>query len=436
MNTVVLGAAGFLGQHVVKLLSDSQRNVLAVVRPGSTHPFDAWGVPTCEVDLQNAQHVQDVLQTADSVIFCAGRTFVSGMPNAEYQRQNVKLVRSFIEAIENRSDIRVVFTSSMSAIAASRIPHPFAGTEDRSLSCTDRMSPYDWAKLDCERLALDAAERGRNIVILNPGYMLGPLATRQSGLSTTFLVEWFCLQTSPFYIDGGQSYCDVRDVAAAHVAALEQGQPGTRYAVGGSNLRTTDFYDELGQVTGINRPFRVRPLTAWVGAALGDVIQHLSRARLKNEVHRDFVRSLPLFYYADSRRAEQDLSYQHRPLQETLLQTIQSLYEFDRLPTDSFRFVTTMTTENSNRVLMLKQLANKSNYRQFLLKRFDDIYEICEQNIDLRKALDQSLRLSVFHSRRGRFEFIDSEHKQHVSVLRRFFEYTWFASDEYLEMMS
>jgi len=95
-----------------------------------------------------------------------------------------------------------------------------------------------------------------------------------------------------------------------------------------------------------------------------------------------------------------------------------------------------MTTENINRVLMLKQLATKSSYRQFLLKRFNDIYEICEQNIDLRKALDQSLKLSVFHARRGRFEFIDSEHKQHVSVLRRFFEYTWFASDEYLERVN
>ncbi|MCH2204057.1 MAG: NAD-dependent epimerase/dehydratase family protein [Fuerstiella sp.] len=417
MSTVVFGAAGFLGQHVVKLLNDSRRNVLAAVRPGATHPFAEWGVPTCEVDLRKVQQVHDALRTADSVIFCAGRTFVRGMPTAEYELQNVNLVRSFIEALENRSDIRVVFTSSMSAIAGSRLPHSFTGTEDRSLACTDRLNPYDSAKVDCERLALAAAARGRNIVVLNPGYMLGPIASRQSGLSTTFLVEWFCLQASPFCINGGQSYCDVRDVAAAHVAALEHGQPGSRYVVGGFNLRTTDFYDELAQVTGISGPFRIPPLTAWVGAAIRDAIQCLMPSRLKYHVHRDFVRSLALFYFADSRRAEQDLSYQTRPIQNTLLQTIQSLYEYGQLPTDSFRFVTTMTPENSNRVLMLKQLADKSSYRQFLLKRFDDIYQICEQNVDLREALDQSLRLSVFHARRGRFEFSDSEHKLDLIAL-------------------
>jgi len=41
---------------------------------------------------------------------------------------------------------------------------------------------------------------------------------------------------------GGINVVDVRDVATAHVEALERGRPGERYLVGGVNLSLRDLF--------------------------------------------------------------------------------------------------------------------------------------------------------------------------------------------------
>ncbi|NJL94169.1 MAG: hypothetical protein HC915_10805 [Anaerolineae bacterium] len=67
-------------------------------------------------------------------------------------------------------------------------------------------------------------------VILNPGIILGPGDLNL--ISGTIIIELVkgTLRTLP--LQGGSAYIDVRDVAAAHLAAAERGHSGQRYIWG------------------------------------------------------------------------------------------------------------------------------------------------------------------------------------------------------------
>src|SRR5207302_3531254 len=128
--------------------------------------------------------------------------------------------------------MRVVFTSSLSAVGGSIEPCVYAEDGGRAGVREDLLNAYDRAKIICEELALASARRGNQIVILNPGLLLGPGAQATSNLAAPFQLLWLCQGKLPFYVNGGVTLCDVRDVARAHVAALTRGEAGRRCILG------------------------------------------------------------------------------------------------------------------------------------------------------------------------------------------------------------
>src|SRR5690606_8356343 len=135
----------------------------------------------------------------------------------QYRRQNVAITQAFFDALAKRPATRVVFTSSLSTVGGSQAPRVYREDSGREGISEAWLSPYDRAKIDCERIALQSAADGNDVVVLNPGLLLGPGATANSNLAAPFCLLWF-LQgqfAAKFYVNGGVTLSDVRDVAAA-----------------------------------------------------------------------------------------------------------------------------------------------------------------------------------------------------------------------------
>src|SRR5207249_1070632 len=143
----------------------------------------------------------------------------------EYQRQSVSITHAFFDALGERPTTRVVFTSSLSTVSGSIEPCVYTEDGGRAGICEDLLNAYDQAKIACEELALASARRGNQVVILNPGLLLGPGAGPSSNLAAPFQLLWICQRKLEFYVNGGVTLCDVRDVARAHIAALTRGTP-------------------------------------------------------------------------------------------------------------------------------------------------------------------------------------------------------------------
>jgi dihydroflavonol-4-reductase len=122
----------------------------------------------------------------------------------------------------------------------------------------------------------------------------------------------------PAIVEGGTNIVDVEDVAEGHLRAAERGRPGERYVLGGHNVTWTAVIDRIAELSGVRRPIVViQPELAGVaraaeavglgvpGFALGEALSLMSQN-----------------WQFSSRKAERELGYRARPLDETLGATI------------------------------------------------------------------------------------------------------------------
>jgi dihydroflavonol-4-reductase len=419
---LVLGARGFLGEHIVQQLLLTGCQVIAAVRPGSRHAFSSPRVTVIAGDLRDAAFLRAALERADAAIFAAGRVWRPGLALEEYHRQNVGIVEPFFAALGRHREMRVVFTSSLATLSGSRTPHVFAEDGDRGAVCERWLTPYARAKIACERLALDSAGRGHHVVVLNPGQLLGPGVHAGSNLATAFVLLWFCRGQAPFYVRGGTTYSDVRDVARAHVAALGQGRSGRRYILGGHCLARGEFYGRVAGLVGLRAPRGVPARLVHLVMALADGLAFLSAGAFRSPVHRTFARGEGLYYYGDSQRAASELDYRIAPLERTILDTLRDYHARGLLPA-ALDFVAEVPADDAPAFVRLRRLAEGSVYSRFLLARMPRVYALCRANRDLSAALTRLADVSRPDRSRAA---ADRRH------LIRFFEYLYFASDEFL----
>lgn len=428
MKVLIAGAAGYLGEHVVRAAMDAGHEVAVYVR-GGTVRFP-HGVRLIEGDLTDVALLQSALADVDAAIFSAGRNFQPGLPLDAYYSQNVSIVEAFLEALAaSNQNARVVFTSSMSAIGGSEQPVVFNEASGRAAVADGRLNAYDRAKIECERLARAAQNAGRNLVILNPGFMLGPSASADSRMTTGFLVHWYCLKKNPAIVgDGGHSFCDVRDVARAHVAALTRGSG--QYILGGDNLGAAEIQSLMSAQTGLGTPLQVPVAVAYGVSAAMDAVSAATFGAWRNPIHREFARSLPLYYWADSSRAARDLGYHTRPLDQTIRDTIDDFVARGVLP-EEFAYVATINDENRSAMLLLRELADRNLHRSFLLPQLPKILAACRQNGELNGALQTALAAGRYDPDKGRFLWTTTAPKPALEKLRGLLDYCYYASDQF-----
>jgi dihydroflavonol-4-reductase len=116
-----------------------------------------------------------------------------------------------------------------------------------------------------------------------------------------------------FTAPGGLSYADARDVAAGLVAAADRGRTGERYILTSreGNLSHEDFFARVGEVTGVRRRQVLFPRRLALGA---------SRLPL-SPVHHDEVEAACNWWFYDPGKAERELGFATRPLDETIAAT-------------------------------------------------------------------------------------------------------------------
>ncbi len=140
-TVLVTGATGGVGAFVLRELAAQGRPVLALARPESAHLVDGEGVDVVEGDLADLDSLREAVASADAVIHAAC-TFVR--PEVD-----VTAMRAMVEAWRRGP---FVFVSSVDAYG-----HPAGDAVAEGAPSRQPLSPYGRAKLDCERILLDAA---------------------------------------------------------------------------------------------------------------------------------------------------------------------------------------------------------------------------------------------------------------------------------------
>jgi dihydroflavonol-4-reductase len=315
-RTLVTGATGLIGSHVVPQLLERGDDVVVAVRARSSQEtvqaLREQGVRTVTADVLDRQGVRRALQGVDRLFHIAGVTRLTE-PRQSAFAINVEGTRIVLEEALRADVERVVFTSSVAAIG----PAPLGRTADESnFWDAGRFSiPYVDSKHEAEVVAMRLVARGLPVVIVNPAHVLG---AGDPGRSSTALVRRFLARQIPAYVEGTLNVVSVADVARGHLLADERGDVGQRYILGNRNYTLTRLFADLGRISGVEPPALRLPLP--VALALASAGQRLpGLPPLPAPVE---VRAASLNWAFSNRRAKRELGWTTSPHEDCLEETV------------------------------------------------------------------------------------------------------------------
>ena len=310
MKYLVTGATGLLGNNIVRELLARGQSVRVLSRATSDpRPLSGLDVERTTGDVGDAQSLQTAARGIDVVIHCAGHVHIGWSQKEQHEAINVGGARN-VAAAALAAGARLVHVSSINALGLGMLATP-AGEESALPGIT--ACPYPVTKRKGDEVVLEAVRQGLTAAIVHPGFMLGPWDWKPS--SGRMLLE--VAKGLPLAPVGAHSLCDVRDVAAGAIAAANAADAGRRFILAGHNMTYWQSWKLMARLTGGRGPwFPAGPINRWIGGWWGD--RTYRRTGVEPDLNSAAIAMSCEQHCFSSARAEQELGYKIRPLEETI----------------------------------------------------------------------------------------------------------------------
>jgi dihydroflavonol-4-reductase len=298
----VTGGTGFVGLNLVQQLMAAGWEVTALHRPSSDLEFLSRFGPRLAVGAITDRNslLAAIPDRTDTLFHVAGNTNMWRKRNAEQTRDNVDGTRCVVEAAITKGVRRLIVTSSISAYG------PVSGEVTEQTPSRAAQSPinYQRTKWQAQEIARAATGRGLEVVIMQPGAIMGPYDIGTWSRVFTMVRDG----TLPGVPPASLTFAHVREVAAAHIAAADRGENGGQYLLGGENKSTLDLVREVATVSGKPAPDKEVPAgLIRMLARIGDFYSNFTGKppRITPEMAATFGRKITV----SSSKAQRELGY-------------------------------------------------------------------------------------------------------------------------------
>ena len=321
---LVTGATGLLGGPLVRaLLADGQR--VRILRRHASR-LDLLGDAAHQVehalgDVTDSDSVYEAMQGVHHVYHAAGFVNFDGDREAErLWKVNGEGTAHVVNAALARGVKRLVHTSSIAALGR---PEKSGETIDETRAWTHSKanSVYAETKHAAELEVQRAVAEGLDAVLVNPSLIFG---VGRSGDNTIRIAEQIRDGKVPAIPTGSTNVVDAEDVARGHLLAMQRGQTGERYLLGGPNLTWREIIETFARAFEVAPPHRTfNPRLARWTAVVSEAVAFVTRTRPL--ITKETARTASSRYHYDTAKAERELGYTFRPFEETARRIAASL---------------------------------------------------------------------------------------------------------------
>jgi dihydroflavonol-4-reductase len=320
LKCFVTGATGFLGSQVARQLLARGAELRLLVRP--TSRLDNIAELNAERvigDLRDVDSLRKGMTGCEFVFHVAADYRLWTLNRQELYQSNVNGTSNILQAARDSGVKRVIYTSSVATMGFGNNGH--LTDEESPVSLDNMVGDYKRSKFMAERLAIEAAQAGQDVVIVNPTTPIGERDIKPT--PTGQIVVDFLKKKFPAYVDTGLNLVDVVDCAEAHVVAMEKARPGERYILGGENLTLKQILDKLGAITGLPSPNVKVPYGvalaagAWGSIVVGGIMKREPRATI------EAVQMSRKKMFVTSAKSERELGWNPRPVDGALRRAVE-----------------------------------------------------------------------------------------------------------------
>lgn len=322
MKCVVTGASGHIGNVLVRdLISKNYEVKVFVLKNENVDYLKELNVEICYGDVRDLESLKEAFRGADIVFHLAGIIDIGTVNKKFIYSVNVGGTKNVLQACREEKVKKLVYTSSVHAIPEK--PKNEIITETKEFSEDKVKGIYAKTKAEATKYLLENVsqdlDNNPEIIIVHPSGVIGPYEYIPSNLGQ--LVIDCANKKIGAYLDGGYNFVDVRDVANGVVLAAEKGKNGECYILAGHKVSVKELMKKIEAVTKVKMPtFKI---ARWFAYATGFL----------SEIYYKIVKQKPLFTsYAvytlgtncnfSNEKAEKELGYTIRPIDETIKDTV------------------------------------------------------------------------------------------------------------------
>jgi len=306
MKCFVTGATGFLGSHVARKLLARGADLRLLVRAGSrTDNIDELPVERVVGDLRDGESLRRGMSECEVVFHVAADYRLWAIDGQQLYQSNVEGTRNILQAARDSHVRRVVYTSSVATMGFGN--NGRMTDESTPVALKDMIGDYKRSKFMAERLVIEAARGGQDVVMVNPTTPIGERDIKPT--PTGQIVVDFLKRKFPAYVDTGLNLVDVEDCANGHLLAAERAIPGERYILGGENLSLKQILDKLASITGLPSPSIRLPYAVAYATGVVDTLVTGKLRQREPRVTLDSVRMGRKKMFVTSAKAEHELGW-------------------------------------------------------------------------------------------------------------------------------
>jgi dihydroflavonol-4-reductase len=235
----------------------------------------------------------------------------------QFYEVNVGGTLNVIEAVRAAGVERMVYTSTVGTLGLEGARGGTAADERNYPDVSHLFGSYKRSKYVAEHEVLRAAAQGLAVSIVMPTFPLGP--RDRVPTPTGRLVLDYLNGRVPGYVDTTLNVAHVDDVAAGHVLALERGEIGRSYILGGENYSLQRLLAELASSTGLPEAKLRVPRALSLGVAHVSEFVEGRLLRRHPSVPLEAARMSTTQMAFDDSRARKELGYAPRPATEAVV---------------------------------------------------------------------------------------------------------------------
>jgi len=319
VKVFVTGGTGFIGGHVVRQLRERGDDVVALVRSREKgEELESLGAQLVEGDLSSTDAIRDACEDCDAVIHGAA-VYKVGIPKSEREAMhdaNVRGTERVLDAAWQAGVGRIVYVSTINVFGNTR-----GDVVDESYEREpgEWLSVYDETKWLAHEAANERIGKGAPIVIVQPGGVYGPGDHSEVG-NVIDQTRSGKLRAIPF-AGMGLNLIHVEDAAAGILLALDKGEVGESYVLGGQIATMRDLVENVAKLSDRKPPKREMPTgliraSAPFGPVLGKMMGF--PPNFKELISA----SDGVTYWAKNDKARRELGYSPRDLETGLRETL------------------------------------------------------------------------------------------------------------------
>jgi len=319
---LVTGAAGHIGNVLVRELLSEGKRIRALILPGEdTSSLEGLDIEFVEGNVLDPLSLDQAMKGIDTVFHLAGVVSIMPGQNDWMWKVNVVGTKNVLRASKNAGVTRLVYTSSIHALS-----RDWKGKIDESVPFDpdNPVGGYDRTKAAASLSVLDAVKEGLDAVIVCPTGVIGPHDYRGSEMGE-LLTDWLRRKLH-FLVTGAYDFVDVRDVARGHILACEHGRAGEVYILSGRQIKVLELkklvQDALGyRIVTVTIPMWI----AKIGSKITPLYYDLTK---KTPKFTDYsLKTLQSNSNISCEKAKRELGYNPRALAATIKDTVRWLIQ-------------------------------------------------------------------------------------------------------------